>query len=205
MCVNRASKTFGLASRTIREQCRAINTYSNYQPSFQGQMLLTMSSLCPNNEHQRSINDLRPSILKNRGAMQLQWSIIVLPAAFLGKYAYNKNVTMSQNKSQWSVNDFCAGIMDNQTGMERRFIPMNLSAALIGNNAGVDIPSTSYSWAPTACQDSERYTAIDCSMQFLNGGLRGQSLQSGPVFNITNMHAMSDWSDYFPCSCKVNI
>jgi hypothetical protein len=42
-------------------------------------------------------------------------------------------------------------------------------------------------------------------MLFLHGGLRGQSLQSVIVFNITNMHAMSDWPDYFPCSSRVNI
>jgi len=42
-------------------------------------------------------------------------------------------------------------------------------------------------------------------MRFPNGVLCGQSLQSVLVFNFTNMHAMSYWSDYFPCSCRVNI
>jgi len=42
-------------------------------------------------------------------------------------------------------------------------------------------------------------------MLSLNGVLRGHSLQSVLVFNFTNMHAMSYWSDYFPCSCRVNI
>jgi len=69
---------------------------------------------------------------------------------------------------------------------------MNLSAACIGKNASIDIVSASYNWAPTVRQVSERYTAINCSMLFLNGGLRSQSLQSVLVFNITNMHAMSD-------------
>jgi len=83
-------------------------------------MLLTTSSLRPEDERQRSINDLRPSIFENQGGMQLEWSIIVLPAAFPGKYAYDMIVTMSQNQGDGSVNDFCAGILDNITAMERR-------------------------------------------------------------------------------------
>jgi len=69
---------------------------------------------------------------------------------------------------------------------------MNPSAAFIGKNASVHIASASYNCAPTVRQGSERYTAINCSMLFLNGGLRGQSLQSVLVFNLTNMRAMSD-------------
>jgi hypothetical protein len=69
---------------------------------------------------------------------------------------------------------------------------MNLSAAFIVKNASVDIAFTSYNCAPTVRQGSERYTAINCCMLFLNGGLRGQLLQSVLVFNITNLHAMSD-------------
>jgi hypothetical protein len=69
---------------------------------------------------------------------------------------------------------------------------MNLWAAFIGKNASVDIASASYNCAPTVRQASERYTAINCSMQFLNGGFHCQSLQSVLVFNITNMQAMSD-------------
>jgi len=69
---------------------------------------------------------------------------------------------------------------------------MNLSAALIGKNARVNIASASYNCAPTVRQDFERYTTINCSMLFLNGGFRGQLLQSVLVFIITNMHAMSD-------------
>ncbi len=82
---------------------------------------------------------------------------------------------------------------------------MILSAAFIGKNARVSIASASYNCAPTVRQGSERYTTINCSMLFLNGGFRGQSLQSVLEFIITNMHAMSDWSDYYPCSCRVNI
>jgi len=69
---------------------------------------------------------------------------------------------------------------------------MNLSATFIGKNASVDIASASYNCAPTVRQRSERYTAINCSVLFLNGGFRGQSLQSVLIFIITNMHAMSD-------------
>jgi hypothetical protein len=42
-------------------------------------------------------------------------------------------------------------------------------------------------------------------MLFLNWVLRCQSLQSVLVFNFTNMHAISSWSDYHPWSCRVNI
>jgi len=83
-------------------------------------MLSMTSSLSPKNERQRSVNNFRPSILDNQGAMRPQWSTIVLLAAFLGKYAYDKIVTMSQNEHQQSINDWCAAILDNLTGMERR-------------------------------------------------------------------------------------
>jgi hypothetical protein len=69
---------------------------------------------------------------------------------------------------------------------------MNLSAAFIGKNASVDIASASYNWATTLRQGTECFTAINCSMLFPNGGFCGYSLQSVLVFNITNMHAMSD-------------
>jgi len=83
-------------------------------------MLSKKSLLCPENERQRSVNDLRPSILENHSAMRPQWTTIVLSAAFLGKYANHNIVTMSQNERQRSVNDLCAGILDNLTGMELR-------------------------------------------------------------------------------------
>jgi len=83
-------------------------------------MVPTTSPLCPKNERQQSVNDFRPSILENQGAMRPQRSTIVLLAAFLGKYAYDKIVTMSQNERQRSINDLCAGILDNLTGMEHR-------------------------------------------------------------------------------------
>ena len=167
-------------------------------------MLFTTSLLCHENECQLSVNDLRPSILENVWAMWPGWSTIVLSAAFLGKDANNNFVTMSHNERQRSVNDLCAGILDNLTGMERRWTTMNLSAAFVGKNATDDIECATYNWAPTVCQGSECYTAIYCIMLFLNGVLRGQSLQSVLVFNFIIMHALSYWSDYFPCSSRVN-
>jgi hypothetical protein len=167
-------------------------------------MLLTTLSRYPNNDCQQCVNYLRASILENHDAMHPQWSIIVLRAAFLGKYAYNKTVTVSQNERQWSIKDFHAGILDIIAGMEHRKTTMDLSGACIDQNASVVIQSA-YNCTSTVHQGTERYTAINCSILFLNGGLCGQSLQSLLVSNITNMHAMSDSSDYFPCSCRVNI
>jgi len=80
---------------------------------------------------------------------------------------------MSQNERQQSVNDFCSGILDNLTGIERRQTLMNLSAAIISKNASDKIASALYNCAPTASQRSERYTAIDCIMRFLNEVLHG--------------------------------
>jgi hypothetical protein len=168
-------------------------------------MLFTTSLLCPENERQRSVNDLRPSTLENQWAMRPQWSIIVTSAAFLGKYGNDEIVTMSQNECQRSVNDLGTGILDDLSGMERRLPTMNLSAAFVNKNATDDIASASYNWASTVRQGSECYTVIHCIMLFLNGVLPGQSMQSVLVLNFTNMHAMSSWSDYFPCSSRVNI
>jgi hypothetical protein len=55
---------------------------------------------------------------------------------------------------------------------------MNISPAVIGKNESVDIASASYKCVPTVHYGSERYTAINCSILFLHGGLRSQSLQS---------------------------
>jgi len=82
---------------------------------------------------------------------------------------------------------------------------MNLSAAFIGKNVSDDIASTSYNSAPPVHQGSKRYTAINFILPFLNGVLRGQSLQSVLVLNFPTRHAMSCGSDYLPCSCRVNI
>jgi hypothetical protein len=86
---------------------------------------------------------LRPSILENHEAMHQQCPIIVLPAAFLAKYASDKIVSMSRNELERNVNDLCVGILDIITGMERRKTTMNQSATCIGKNASVDIASAS--------------------------------------------------------------
>jgi len=54
------------------------------------------------------------------------------------------------------------------------------------------------------CGGSERYTAMNCIVLFLNQVLCGQSLQSNLVYNFTHMHAMSYRSDFFTCSSRVN-
>jgi len=117
---NAAPTTFGHASWKIRGQFGDSNTLSNYQPSFWAKMRSTLSLLCPEDECQQSVNEFRPSMLENLRALRPQWSTIVPLAAFLGKYAYNKIVTMCQNERQRSVNHLCAGISDNLTGMEGR-------------------------------------------------------------------------------------
>jgi len=82
---------------------------------------------------------------------------------------------------------------------------MILSRAFIGTDSSGVITSAPYNSAPTVRQGSEHYTRLHCIMLFPYGIWRGQSLQSVLVFNFTNMHAMSYWSDFFPCSCRVNI
>jgi len=52
---------------------------------------------------------------------------------------------------------------------------------------------------------SERFTAMNCIVLFLNRVLRGQSLQSNLVHNFTNMHAMSYRSVFVTCSSRVNM
>jgi len=52
---------------------------------------------------------------------------------------------------------------------------------------------------------SERKTGMNCIVLFLNRVLRVQSSQSVLVYNFPNMHAMSYRSDFFACSCRVNI
>jgi hypothetical protein len=51
----------------------------------------------------------------------------------------------------------------------------------------------------------ECYTAMNCIVVFLNRVLHSQSLQSVLEYNFTNMHAMFYRSEYFACSCIVNI
>jgi len=55
------------------------------------------------------------------------------------------------------------------------------------------------------CGGSECYTTMNCIVLFRNRVIHTQSLLSVFVYNFTNMHAMSYRSDFFACSCKVNI
>jgi len=48
-------------------------------------------------------------------------------------------------------------------------------------------------------------TAMNCIAVFLNWVQRSQSLQYVLEYYITNMHAVSDWSDIFAFSSRVNI
>jgi hypothetical protein len=52
---------------------------------------------------------------------------------------------------------------------------------------------------------SELYTPMNCIVLFLNRVLCCQSWQSVLVYNFPNMHAMSYRSDFFPCSCRLNV
>jgi len=141
--------------------------------------------------------------------MRLLWSIIELSAAFLGKNGYDKIITMSQNERQQSVTNCWSCILQNLTAMECRQPTMNSSAACIGKDGSDDNACASFNWAPTErkqfCGGFECCTAMNCIVLFLNGVLRGQSSQSHLVYNFTNMHAMSYWSDCFTCSSRVNI
>jgi len=46
---------------------------------------------------------------------------------------------------------------------------------------------------------------MNCITLLPNCVLRGQSFQYVLVYNFTNIHAMSHRSDFFACSCRVNI
>jgi len=74
--------------------CSDIKPWSNYRLPFYAKMLSMSSSLSPENERQRSVNDLRPCILEYQGAVRLLWSMIELAATFLGKNAFDDFVTM---------------------------------------------------------------------------------------------------------------
>jgi len=55
------------------------------------------------------------------------------------------------------------------------------------------------------CGGSVSYTAMNCIALLLNLVLHSQSLQYVLVVNFTNMHAWSHRSDFFACSCGLNI
>jgi hypothetical protein len=82
--------------------------------------------------------------LENQGAVRPQGSIIIQSAAFVGKYTYDKIVTLSQTERQQSVNNSYTRILDNVTGMKHRLATKNVSAAIVGKNACNNIASASY-------------------------------------------------------------
>jgi len=57
----------------------------------------------------------------------------------------------------------------------------------------------------SSCGGSERYTAMNCIVLFLNWVSPGQSLQSNVVYNFTNIPAMPNRFDFFTCSSRFNI
>ena len=146
--VNGASTILCRASWNITGLRDYFDPELNYWPAFWAKILSTISSLCPKNERQCSVNDFMPCILQDQRAVALSWSRIEVSTAFLGNNACDKIVTMSQNARQWSVNNLWSCILDNLTAMGRRKPTMNRSAAPMRENASDDIDSTSYNWAP---------------------------------------------------------
>ena len=115
-------------------------------------MVATTSLLCPQHERPRSVNDFWPCIMEEARIVRRHWLIIELSAAFLGKNASSKILTLSQNERQRSVNDFWSCMLDNLKAMERRWPTMNPLAAFNRKNGGDDIASATYNWAPTQRQ-----------------------------------------------------
>jgi hypothetical protein len=163
-------------------------------------MLLTKSSLCSKNDRQWSINNFRPPNLDNHGTIQLHWSIIKLSATFWGKNAYNKIVTMSHNECQQSFNDFWGCILYNPTAINTdnpqwiywQPLMAKMLVTISHQPPRIEHPKS----VNSVCEGSERYTAINCIVLFLNRVLHSQSLQSVLVYNFTNMHEMSHRSDF---------
>jgi len=120
MSVNRASTAFGLALWKMQGLRGDIELSSNYRLPFYAKVVATTLLLCPKNERHRSINDFGPCIMQKARVVRRHWLIIELSAAFLGKKASSKIVTLSQNERQWRVNNFWFGMLDNSTVMERR-------------------------------------------------------------------------------------
>jgi hypothetical protein len=118
--LNRASTTYGLASRTMQGLCGDTTLSSNIWPPCYAKMVGTTMLLCHINERQWSVNDFWPCILENARVLRRHWLIIELSATFLSNNAYNMIVTISQNEHQRRVNDLWSCIWDNQMAMECR-------------------------------------------------------------------------------------
>ena len=120
MSVNGASTAFGFASWKMQGVHGDIELSSNYRPPFYPKMVATTSLLCPKNERHQSVNDFWPCILEKARLVRQHWVIIKLSAAFLGRNASGRIVTLSQNERQWSFNDFWSCMLDNLTAMKCR-------------------------------------------------------------------------------------
>jgi len=59
--------------------------------------------------------------------------------------------------------------------------------------------------ANNLCGGSVSYTAMMCVALLQNWVLRSQSCEYVLVYNFTHMHEISHRSDFFTCSCRVNI
>jgi len=95
MSVNRASTILGIPSLLSKGRCGDIDPQSSYRLSFEAKLRSATSYLCPENERQRSVNHVRPSIFINQRAMQRHWLVIDLWAVFVGKNAFGDIVLMT--------------------------------------------------------------------------------------------------------------
>jgi len=69
-------------------------------------------------------------------------------------------------------------------------------------------PPSTYERPPSInnfCGGSVTYTAMNRIALLQNLVLRGQTFQYVFAYNFTNMHAISHRSDFFACSCRVDI
>jgi len=90
-----SDKAFWPSIMDTARDVRHSNTYSNYQSLFNAITLSMTLSVWRKIKWQRSLNELRPSILDIVRAVQLHCSILELFAAIVGKNAEDKIVSMS--------------------------------------------------------------------------------------------------------------
>ena len=110
---------------------------------------------------------------------------------------------------QWSVNDFnlASWILQGQWNaanpQSTYWQPLSAKMLLTMLRPPPTIERPQY--VNNLCRGSASYTAMKCITLFLNGILRGQSLQSVLVYNCTNILAMTHRSDFFAYDSRVNI
>jgi len=115
-------------------------------------MVLMTLSLCPRNEHHRSVNIFRPCIFGNNRATQPHWSTIVQSAAFLVQNACDSIVTMSWYERQQSVNNFRPCILDNQGAVPWHYSIIGLRTAFL---------SIMLSTTSQLCPENERHRSVN--------------------------------------------